>query len=166
MRKTGCQEIWAEVCHRFPARFRSSYLILPPDTVSPRDKVTEEFVKGLLNRGIFTLSFSPGSRAGRGSWGISCLQSHRHAPCSCSQNSSPTSSPLKRPDPLASRAHSQREEPPLPALPWQQHGGCGSCRAALQAHALCRDQHFFGQCIVFANGNWQWKKYSGVKGLI
>jgi len=57
-RKRGCQGIQAEVCHGFPVRFRSSYLILPADTVSPRDEVTGEFVKCFLNKEAFLPSRS------------------------------------------------------------------------------------------------------------
>lgn len=135
MRRTGCQEIWAEVCHRFPARFRSSYLILPPDTVSPRDKVTGEFVKGLLNKEAFLLSCShPGRRLDAGAEASPACKATGvllpPLPKFSSWGSRATSSPPRWPGPLASRAHSQREEPPLPASPWQQHSGCGSCRAA------------------------------------
>lgn len=166
MRKTGCQEIWAEVCHRFPARFRSSYLILPPDTVSPRDKVTGEFVEGLLNKEAFLLSRShPGQGLDVGA--------ETSPACKAAGVLLPPASKIQ---PLGQWGHIQVSEVmgslgqqgsfPTPSLSLAAAQPLRELQGCLQAHALCRDQHFFGQCIVFANGNWQWKKYSRVKGLI
>lgn len=120
--------------------------------------MTGEFVKGLLNKEAFLLSHS---HPGQG------LDAGAEASPSCKATGvllppAPEIQPLGKqghiqPSKVMGSLGQQGSSPtggtPAPSLPLAAAQRLRELQGCLQAHALCRDQHFFGQCIVFANGN-------------